>query len=264
MPVGMQASCRIPRSTFGKLALAFGHGLRRPARLLAALQRGAVELYRDSVLQHSPLPQVPPAALLGGDVDVALRAGAGRPGNTSLQEQLLLGALVARRQPRTLVEIGTFDGSTALLLAQNAPADARVFTLDLPGSEPGAALRPLAAGDERYIADRQKLQRRYAGTPHAGRVEQWLGDSATFDFGEALGGRRIDLAFVDGAHSYDYVRSDSERLLPLLADGGLMVWHDYAPVWPGVMRWLGELHRTRPLVHVAGTALVVDAAAVAG
>ena len=53
----------------------------------------------------------------------------------------------------------------------------------------------------------------------------------------------------------------AERLLDVLAPGGVLVWHDYAPVWPGVMRWLGELHARRPLCHITGTALVVDAAA---
>lgn len=257
----MASSCRIPHSVPGKLLQALWHGVRRPSSLARVMRNGVLDLYRESVLADSPLPQVSLADVVGDDVEVAVRAAARRAGNTTLAEQLALGALVARQQPETLVEIGTFDGTTALHLAVNSKDTARVFTLDLPGSEPAVAARPLAPGDDAYIADGRKLQRRYTGTPVAAKVEQWLGDSATFDFARALGGRRVDFAFIDGAHSYDYVRSDTERLLDVLAPGGVLVWHDYAPVWPGVMRWLGELHARRPLCHIAGTALVVDAAA---
>ncbi|MEZ5967280.1 MAG: class I SAM-dependent methyltransferase [Planctomycetota bacterium] len=257
----MPTRCRIPSTGPGKVLQALLHGARRPGSVLRTLKTGLRDIYRESVFAGSPLPEVDAGTFLGDEVEVAVRSVGSRAGNTSLLEQLVLGALVARRQPRTLVEIGTFDGTTALHLALNSPPDARVFTLDLPGSDAAVASRPLAAGDAAYIADTDKLQRKYADTAVAGKVTQWLGDSATFDFATALQGRRIDLAFIDGAHSYEYVRSDTERLCEFLADGGVLVWHDYAAVWPGVVRWLDELHASRPLVHIAGTALVVDAAA---
>ena len=55
--------------------------------------------------------------------------------NMDPMEQYFLAALASRRQPRTIFEIGTFDGSTTLLLARAAPA-AQVFTLDLPPDSP--------------------------------------------------------------------------------------------------------------------------------
>jgi hypothetical protein len=66
---------------------------------------------------------------------------------------------------------------------------------------------------------------------------------------------------VDGSHSYEYVMSDSERALALLAGKpGTIVWHDYG-TWPGVTLALNEL-RTRDarfagMVSIANTSLAV-------
>jgi hypothetical protein len=38
---------------------------------------------------------------------------------------------------------------------------------------------------------------------------------------------------------------------------GVIAWHDYSAEWPGVFRYLVELSRGLPLVHIAGTTLVV-------
>ena len=71
-----------------------------------------------------------------------------------------------------------------------------------------------------------------------------------------LNGELVDFAFVDGSHSYDYVKNDTEKLLRLLAPSGVIVWHDYCRAWPGVVRYLNELGTTLPLRYVDGTTLV--------
>jgi predicted O-methyltransferase YrrM len=187
---------------------------------------------------------------------VELQDCAPRDGNVSLTELLVIAGLVRQRRPRTLLEIGTFDGNTTLQMARNAPADARVFTLDLPPGN-AAPAGTLATHDHAYIGDQAKARRKFEGTAVANRVVQWLGDSMTFDFAGALGGREVDFAFVDGSHSYAYVASDTSRVLARLAPAGLVLWHDYAPVWPGVMQFLDELAATEPLRRIEGTSLVV-------
>src|SRR6188768_1735878 len=65
-------------------------------------------------------------------------------GNVSLYELFVINALVAQRAPLRIFEFGTFNGRTTLNLAANSPADARVFTLDLPrGHDTSHALQPL-------------------------------------------------------------------------------------------------------------------------
>lgn len=50
---------------------------------------------------------------------------------------------------------------------------------------------------------------------------------------EQLGGRAIDCLFIDGDHSYDGVRQDYEMYSALVSRGGLIVFHDIAPILPG-------------------------------
>ena len=103
-----------------------------------------------------------------------------------------------------IVEIGTFDGRTALNLAINAPAGVSIATLDLPPDQPSAL--EIEASERRYVdkpAPGARLRRcGSAWRADAGRVVQWSGDSATFDWSSHYGG--AGLVFVDGSHAYDY------------------------------------------------------------
>lgn len=94
--------------------------------------------------------------------------------------------------------------------------------------------------------------------PEEAKITQVFGDSATFDYGPHL--NQTDLVFVDGAHSYDYIRKDTEHAVRLLRHGhGVVAWHDYCTWWPGVIQYLEELHRTQalgPIRNIAGTTVI--------
>ena len=180
-------------------------------------------------------------------------------GDVSLGElAVLASAAAALRAGDEIIEIGTFDGRTTLNLAINAPAQYRVFTLDLP---PDAAPKfDLAPGERAYV-EKPRSGRRFLQAPPewaaaAGRITQLIGDSATYDWSPHAG--RAGLVFVDGSHAYDYVSADSETAFRLLADKGMVIWHDYG-VWEGVTRALEEIEASRQLGlrHVRGTSLVV-------
>ncbi len=179
-------------------------------------------------------------------------------GNVRVSELAML-ALAAADVPAgsAIVEIGTFDGRTALNLAINARPGVSIATLDLPADQASA----LAIEDsERRYVDKPAPGARLrscgdAWRAYAGRVVQLRGDSATFDWSPHLG--RAGLVFVDGSHAYDYVRKDSETAMRLVRPGGVVLWHDYG-VWPGVNQALEELEARLGLglVHIAGTSLV--------
>ena len=260
MEVSAQTSIPTQPSNLGKGLTTLGYGIRNPRQASRALVGAAAELYRERALSESPIPTVSLADMVGCE-PIELMDFAGRNGNVTLAELSALCASVRRSKPATLLEIGTFDGNTTLQLALNSPEDARVFTLDLP-SDPASAESTLEPDDLRYITDQVKLERKYERHPVGAKVTQWIGDSATFDFEAALGVgtpkmRAIDWAFIDGSHSYDYVRSDTERLMPLLAEDGVICWHDYRPVWPGVIAWLDEFSEQYPLRRLEGSSLVI-------
>ena len=197
------------------------------------------------------LPVIRPADLLPLDGPLELIEPVAADGNVSLLELVILARSVVLAQPACLLEIGTFDGRTTLNIAANAPEGARVLTLDLPAESPTDL--DIAEGDRRYI-DKPAPGARFKGSPHAGKIEQLLGDSAGYDFSALVG--KVNWMFIDGAHSAEYVRNDSELARKLMAPGGWVFWHDYG-VWDGVTLALNELDWGSGLVHVEGTSLAV-------
>ena len=205
-----------------------------------------VRLAREFGYDHrvGPPPTLPVAEVseVMRDAPIRLREPVTADGNVSLLELAILDSLVAARAPRTIFEIGTFDGRTALNFAANAPL-ATVHTLDLPVAVEPAL--PLHSDDRTFIHRSQHGERgrRFAGTEEQGRIVQHFADSARFDYAPFHG--RVDFIFVDGSHSYEYVLSDSASALAMAAPGALIVWHDYGE-WAGVTRALNELHGGDP------------------
>lgn len=51
----------------------------------------------------------------------------------------------------------------------------------------------------------------------------------------------IKLLFIDGNHDYEFVKQDHELWSPLVVPGGVVLFHDYSPGWPGVCKFVDEL-----------------------
>lgn len=205
-------------------ALTAGIGFRRHRQLVRTL---ASHIGYDDHPRRE-LRRVAISDITTPDTQVALPLPEWVDGNVSLLELVVLSRLVRERAPRTIFEIGTFDGRTTLAIAANAPADTVVYTLDLPPTLQTA--HPLAPAERQFV-DKSAPGARLAG-PAAKKVRQLMGDSAAFDFTPYPS----DLVFVDGSHAYEYVLNDSRRALELLRDGrGMIVWHDYGE-WEGVTR----------------------------
>lgn len=204
------------------------------------------------------VPKVPFSGIAPDDTLVRMHEPTVIEGNVSVLELLAVNRLMRVHQPRRVFEIGTFDGRTTLNIASNCGTDAEVFTLDLPKSQIKKAKLPL---DDlaRKLTDKETSGLRFRGTPYGRQIHQLYGDSATFEFRPYH--NTIDAVFVDGAHSYEYVKNDTEQALNLLRNGrGMILWHDYAGA-PGVTRALNELYASggafADMRHIEGTALVL-------
>jgi hypothetical protein len=135
-----------------------------------------------------------------------------------------LACIVASLEPRKILEIGSYKGLTTLNLAINAP-DAEIYAVDLEERET-------------YWIDRYE----------AARIHQYQDDSSTFDF--SVIGSGIDFCLIDGGHSYEQVKTDTQRVLPFLADNALLLWDDYGRCdflpdyhYFGVSRFVHEIAR---------------------
>lgn len=226
------------------------------------LLKKAIDQFRDSLyekirLKRGSVQNLPISTLLHSNTDLKLSNFNGRNGNVSYLELLVISSLIAQEKPMNLLEIGTFDGNTTLQMALNSPENATVHTLDL--AEPKAAL-PLVEGDMLYIHDQQKKFRKFLDTSVQEKVIQHLGDSGVYDFSNFTQKGNIDFCFIDGSHSYESVKNDTEKTLEILSDNGWILWHDFTLAWPGVFQFLHEQAKTLPLFHIEGTTLVLYSA----
>jgi len=169
---------------------------------------------------------------------------------------MLIAALARGLQAGTFFEIGTNRGRTSWTVARNNP-ELQVYTLDVPLSASSAdvALK-LGSDDHHYFRPGAACGEAFLDTPEAPRISQLWGDSATFDFSPYAGA--IDLIYIDGAHTYEYVQSDSKNALAMLSPTGAIVWDDYGS-HPGVYQFVTELAPTldEPVYHVFGTRMAI-------
>lgn len=214
--------------------------------------------YHHASRERRELPSVAASSLASEREPLVVRAISATDGNVSERELVIIDGIVRAVQPRRIFEFGTFDGRTTLNLAANAPAGARVFTLDLPQTASTTTAAPLDPSELAYV-EKSESGLRYRGTDFESSIVQLYGDSGTFDFSSWYG--TVDLVFVDASHAYEYVVNDSLHALRLLGDrGGIVLWHDYGR-WDGVTRALNELRRSErrfaALAHVEDTTLAV-------
>lgn len=146
-------------------------------------------------------------------------------------------------RPRRHLEFGTWQGFGAALCASSC--DAEIWTINLPGGERDAAGRPryaASAGDlpqplrekKRASGDDSPIQTdagdsigwMYREAGYGDRVHQILCDSRAWSTKDFTAGF-FDSVLIDGGHAPDVVRNDTDKAIPLLASGGLMIWHDF-------------------------------------
>ena len=201
-------------------------------------------LYEQGWATHSPNDRV------------VLPVGLKDDGGTRLDELLILAAVTKVFSPKRVFEIGTYNGRTTAIFALNAAAGASIFTLDLP---PGASVD--GSREDEYIdTDRQLVERRKVSNfikelKLTDSCKQLYCDSMQFDPAPFRGS--IELGFIDGAHALPYVRNDTVKMASMMADRGLVFWHDYGGKgrFRDLADYLEVLSREIPIYRVLGTTL---------
>jgi len=213
-------------------------------------------LRRAEFAAHMHLPMVSLAEIDGASDDVVLPSpGIKREGVGDANYYYALGSIARALQPRTIMEIGTYLGLGSLTFALNTVADCRIFTVDLPDEKFEADPE---AGDWQFVQNsRGRVGSAWRNYPPeiSAKIIQLRGDSRTIGLDEV---GHPDLIFIDGGHSYEIVKSDTERALSILAPGGALLWDDYGMFWQDdVVRYLDGLSESLELVRLEGTDLVL-------
>ncbi len=152
-------------------------------------------------------------------------------------------------KPKVIFEIGTLTGYTTAHMALNCD-DCRIYTLDLPPD--GKPTLATTVIDGALVKMHEKTKRYvWEGMDIAEKIQPLFADSASFDYSPYHG--RVDLFFIDGAHSYEYVRSDTLNAMKCCHPGSVIAWHDFGRVGVnGVSRWLVEFSKKHRIYSVPG------------
>lgn len=168
-------------------------------------------------------------------------------------DMLYVCAIARHVRARRIFEFGTYLGRTTYHLALG-PDSEDVYTLDL---DPAHALQSgLKLGGAVKAVLREDLQGYFwRNRKTTARIHQLHGDSRAFDCGPFE--HSMDLVFVDADHSYESVWADTRNALRMIREGGIIIWHDFAPKSPGVTRFAEEFAAHRALFWVADTSLLL-------
>jgi len=149
----------------------------------------------------------------GACFDAVMRTEAFRPLQRRAEFLGLLGRGSALR-PSVILEIGSAAGGTAFLWTRIAADDALLVLVDDAfGGARRAALRRFARGRQQIVCIR--------GDSHDAATQ-----ARVF---RALGGRAVDVLFIDGDHRYEGVAADLAHYGRLVRPAGLVALHDIVP-----------------------------------
>lgn len=170
------------------------------------------------IRDRAALRALPPHKL--AELSVARYAG------QKLEELVPLIERVRECPPRVVVEIGTDKGGTLWLWCQLATLDAKIISIDLPGSQIG------------YGYSEQDTEIFHRWTHGDQQLHCLRADSHSHEtkgqLMRILDEDPIDLLFIDGDHSYAGVSRDFQMYSPLVETNGLVVFHDIVETHPRI------------------------------
>ena len=230
------------------------HGLRERSlgelEYAACVADAAVAKIPSTLLRS--IPAIWSDRIMGQPENLILRIGKHEDGSLPVEDLVVLVYLLLRERPASVLEIGTYMGHTTRAIAENCP-ETIVHTLDLPPDFDRQSDTVEIPKDDHHLIERRKVGREFAGKPCGERIRQHFGDSATWDYNQARG---ATFFFIDGAHTYEYVKNDTEKCFELSGRRGIFLWHDVDDRHPGVVRYLAELRQSGvDVVRFANTQL---------
>jgi predicted O-methyltransferase YrrM len=189
-------------------------------------------------LRELPLPAIMPGVERIAVPLSAIHEETGHPNHAEMQYVV---AAARHRRATRIFEFGTFLGRTTHHLAGTDPAT-RVWTLDLPQ-------------DENHWRFARHVGCYFENRPEAARITMLRQNSFTFD--PDLYRQSMQFIWVDGDHSYEGVKNDTEKAFDMLAPGGVIMWHDFGHESAGLVEYFVQFTRRMPLFQIRKTSILL-------
>lgn len=225
-----------------------------PALFLEACKRSFTAGHTTDTRVLASIPVVSLEELLQGSKQtISLNIANKEDGAMPYYQAIPFVSLLVKHNPKVIVEVGTFLGHTTKLIAQNLP-EATIHTMDLPPdfSTKTDTMTDLHK-DDFHLIEKRKIGREFLGTDYEKRIVQHLGDTGVYDFSVI---KNATFFFIDGSHTYDYCKNDSEKCYAICNGKGVFLWHDCDFGHPGVVQFIKEWRDLgRNIVRIEGTPL---------
>lgn len=131
-----------------------------------------------------------------------------------------LSESVIKHNPKVIVEIGTWNGGTFFVWCRIFPKADNIISIDLPDGQYGGG----------YDIKRIKFFREFVRDRSNTVLDFIRGDSKSPEsiknLKEILGEKKIDFLYLDGDHTYEGIKKDFEIYKDMMADDGLIGFHD--------------------------------------
>ncbi len=173
----------------------------------------------------------------------------------------LVGLIAAAVRPLYALEIGTGHGRSTGQIAAQLREGASVVTIAPPLQWSDPQHRPNCKElTELHTFNKTGERFAWEGTTLEKRIEPIRADSRTMDYAPL--GRQFDFVFIDGSHTEDAVRKDTECALPFLSGGAVALWHDYesSVLSHGVDKYLHRLAKSSqwPIYAIEHTTVAIQ------
>lgn len=135
-------------------------------------------------------------------------------GSSRVPDLLLLLALIHRYELKVYLEVGTYAGDSIKNISRFCEKAISVT------AKPGDDNSMKKWCDERGMVDFSNRL-----IDKNSNIVQYYCDSRFFNYNQIT--EKINLYYIDGNHSYDYVFEDTKNIFNTMSDDSFVVWHDF-------------------------------------
>lgn len=167
------------------------------------------------------------------------------------RDELRFLAELARGVNGNIVEVGTYQGRSAIALAEASGADALVYAVD-----PYEYYQVMTDDRKPFIYTTDNREVMLANVSRCGYDDKISLINARSPEAAKSWSGSIELLFIDALHDYESAKADFEAWSPFVAERGVIVLHDYN-VEPGVMQLCEEIETSGDYERIGARRMMV-------